>query len=92
MAVVRVCCPYCRGDRVIKFGVSGSGKQRYLCKSDGCTKKTFLSTYQQAGSRPGIKETIVTMSINGSGVRDTARVLGISVNTVLSALKKKKAA
>ncbi|HCS92599.1 MAG: hypothetical protein N838_00815 [Thiohalocapsa sp. PB-PSB1] len=28
------------------------------------------------------------MSVNGSGVRDTARVLGISQHTVISELKK----
>ena len=29
--------------------------------------------------------------MNGSGVRDTARVLGISINTVISELKKRNA-
>ena len=33
---------------------------------------------------------IVKMSINGSGIRDTARVLGISKDTVMSVLKKLK--
>jgi hypothetical protein len=28
------------------------------------------------------------MALNGSGIRDTARVLGISTDTVLSELKK----
>ena len=30
------------------------------------------------------------MAINGSGVRDTARVLNISASTVMSELKKKE--
>jgi transposase-like protein len=30
------------------------------------------------------------MALNGSGIRDTAPVLGISTNTVLSELKKKR--
>jgi transposase-like protein len=30
------------------------------------------------------------MTLNGSGIRDTSRVLGISMNTVLSELKKRK--
>jgi transposase-like protein len=29
------------------------------------------------------------MALNGSGIRDTARVLGISTDTVISELKKK---
>ena len=28
------------------------------------------------------------MALNGSGIRDTSRVLGISTNTVMSELKK----
>jgi insertion element IS1 protein InsB len=39
-----------------------------------------------------VKHTIIDMSLNASGVRDTARVLGISTDTVLSELKKKEAA
>ena len=40
----------------------------------------------------GIKEKIIDMAINASGIRDTARVLGIDKNTVISQLKKKKIA
>ncbi len=36
-------------------------------------------------------ERIVEMAINGSGVRDTARVLNINKNTDISTLKKRKA-
>ncbi len=38
----------------------------------------------------GITEKIVEMAINGSGIRDTARVLKINKNTVINHLKKKK--
>jgi IS1 family transposase len=38
----------------------------------------------------GIKERIIDMATNASGIRDTARVLGIDKNTVISPLKKKK--
>jgi len=40
---------------------------------------------------PEVKHTIIAMSLNASGMRDTARVLRISTDTVLSALKKKEA-
>jgi transposase-like protein len=39
----------------------------------------------------GIPETIVEMAINGAGVRDTSRVLGVSITTVIAHLKKIKA-
>ena len=41
------------------------------------------------GRLPEIKEQIIDMALNGSGIRDTARVLGISTDTVLNELKKK---
>ncbi|MFV0247413.1 MAG: IS1-like element transposase [Tenacibaculum sp.] len=37
----------------------------------------------------GIKEQIDKLILNSSGVRDTARVLGINKNTVISHLKKR---
>jgi transposase-like protein len=40
--------------------------------------------------RVGIKEKIIDMATNASGIRDTARVLGIDKNTVISQLKKRK--
>jgi transposase-like protein len=33
---------------------------------------------------------MVDMALNGSGIRDTARVLGVSPTTVISTLKKKR--
>jgi insertion element IS1 protein InsB len=41
---------------------------------------------------PEVKQTIINMSLNASGIRDTARVLRISTDTVLSEIKKKEAA
>ena len=45
--------------------------------------------YTYKAYEPGIKEKIVNMAINARGVRDTARVLGIDKNTVISTLKKR---
>jgi len=41
---------------------------------------------------PEVKKRIIDMALNGSGIRDTARVLEISPNTVMSELKKKSLA
>ena len=35
------------------------------------------------------KQQIIEMALNGSGIRDTSRVLGISAATVINELKKK---
>jgi len=51
-----------------------------------------LLEYSRNGDLPEIKQKIIDMALNGSGVRDTARVLGVSMNTVISELKKKKTA
>lgn len=40
------------------------------------------------GNKQDVSERIVTMALNGSGVRDTSRVLGVSTTTVIAHLKK----
>ncbi|MGB0881229.1 MAG: IS1 family transposase, partial [Polaribacter sp.] len=51
-------------------------------------KKSFQLTYSYKARMPGIKNQIDDLILNSSGVRDTARVLGINKNTVISHLKK----
>ena len=48
----------------------------------------FQLDYINNASKPGVKEQIVEMAINGSGVRDTVRVLKVGINTVIRILKK----
>ncbi|HJW27793.1 MAG TPA: IS1-like element transposase [Saprospiraceae bacterium] len=48
-----------------------------------------MQEYSDKGRLPEIKQRIVEMAINGSGIRDTARVLDISTDTVISELKKR---
>ncbi len=52
-------------------------------------KKTFVRDYSDKGRLPEVKQKIIEMAVNGSGVRDTARVLGISTATVINELKKR---
>ena len=51
--------------------------------------RTFLLDYAYAGQSPEVKQQIVDMAMNASGIRDTARVLHISPTTVINELKKK---
>lgn len=55
------------------------------------TVRTNLScsTRPNKGRLPEIKEQIIDMALSGSGIRDTARVLGVSTDTVINELKKK---
>ena len=49
-----------------------------------------MQQYRYKAYEPGIKKQVIEMAINGSGIRDTARVLHINKNTVIATLKKKK--
>ena len=46
--------------------------------------------YRYRAYEQGIKEQVMEMAINGSGIRDTAQVLKINKNTVISTLKKSR--
>ncbi len=89
MAFLSVCCPHCQGDQVVKRGTTAQGKQRYLCQQADCPTKTFILDYSYNGYLPEVKKQIIDMAMNGSGIRDTARVLNISPSTVISEIKKK---
>jgi transposase-like protein len=86
---IAVKCPYCQSTNVVKNGKSKQGKQRYRCQNTECLRSSFILDYTNYGYKPEVKQTIGAMVTNGSGIRDTARVLKISASTVMSELKKK---
>ena len=92
MTFIAVRCPHCQSEQIVKRGKTARGTQRYLCQNTLCTKGSFLLDYCNRGCLPEVKQTIIDMSLNASGVRDTARSLHICPNTVLRELKKKEAA
>jgi len=88
MVTASVRCIHCDSLDIVKMGKQQvNGKPRCKCKK--CSK-TFQIQYANNGAKPQTKQMIIKMALNGSGVRDTARVLNISTNTVLSVLKKQK--
>ena len=92
MTFISVRCPYCHSNQIVKRGKTRRGTPRYLCQNTACPPQSFLLEYSYRGRLPEVKQQIVDMSLNASGVRDTARVLHISTDTVLRALRKKEAA
>ena len=92
MTFISVRCPYCHSDQIVKRGTTRRGTQRYLCQTTACPSQSFLLEYSYQGRLPEVKQQIIDMSLNASGMRDTARVLRISTDTVLRALRKKEAA
>ena len=89
MVLIAVTCPYCQSEQIAKRGKTDTGKQRYRCQNPHCPHHSFLLNPAYKGRLPEIKAQIIAMALNGSGIRDTARVLGISTDTVISELKKK---
>jgi transposase-like protein len=83
-------CPHCQGTDIVRHGTTRQGKQRYRCHEQRCAGRTFLLNYSYRGQAPAVKEHIVDMAMNASGIRETARVLHISTNTVRTELKKRK--
>src|SRR5262249_7464806 len=84
-------CPYCQGTDIVRHGTTSEGKQRHRCRA--CRRgrgRTFLLAYTDAGLLPEVKQQIVDMAMNASGMRDTARVLHVSPTTVRNELKKRR--
>ena len=87
MVLEAVVCKHCgRTEQMQRFGKTRGGTQRYRC---GDCSRTFVAFYTHKACDPLVQAQLTQMAINGSGVRDTARVLHISRNTVSSQLKKK---
>ena len=81
----RIQCSHCQGTDLQKNGKSPNGTQRWYCKA---CKRYFRLDYRYNACKKGVKEKIIEMTLNSSGVRDTGRVLSISKDTVCTVLKK----
>jgi len=89
MAVlVAVRCPHCQSSEVVRHGKSSNGKERFRCLEAECPYQTFSLNLGYPGRNREVKQQITEMTLNGSGVRDIARVLQISTSTVIRELKK----
>ena len=87
MVLEAVECPACQQpEAVYRHGKTRDGRQRYRCTA---CRRTFQRHYRHQAYVPGTRARITAMALNGSGVRDTARVLGISAQTVMGELKKR---
>ncbi len=91
MILIAVACPYCQSDRIAKRGKTETDKQRYRCQNPDCQHQSFLLSPAYKGRLPEIKKQIIDMALSGRCIRDTARVLGISTDTVIMSLKKESA-
>src|SRR6185369_4925068 len=90
MAEAMVKCPHCQSEAVVKYGKTSTGKERFRCQRTSRCGRTFLRSYAYPGCLPTVKQQIVDMTLNGSGIRDIARVLHVGPNTVLREVKKSR--
>ena len=90
MVLIPVECPNCQSIDVSRYGKQPNGEQRYRCNNAACPRVIFLLHYHDKGRLPEVKQQIVDMTLNGSGVRDIVRVLGVSSSTVIDVLRQKE--
>jgi transposase-like protein len=81
-----ITCPRCSRGNVIKHGTTRAGKKRFRCRSR-CGRQ-FITDYTRRGHDPQVRQLVVPMSLNGSGIRDISTVLRLSPNTVLKVLRR----
>ena len=87
MALTKIKCIHCESEEVVKNGKRATGIQSLKCKNCG---KCFQESYLNNGAKPETKRMIISMSVNGSGIKkDISRVLKIGKDTVMKTLKKR---
>jgi insertion element IS1 protein InsB len=82
--LIQVNCPLCESAKIKKNGKKKNGNQNFYCQT--CHKQ-FQSHYKYQGADPRKKRLVRSRSLNGSGIRDIQRVLGISIVTILFILR-----
>jgi transposase-like protein len=87
MVLAPVKYPHCGRDNVKKNGTARNGKQCFLCCNESCTHRTFVENYTYNAYDPAVRSRIFFSVVNGSGIKATARTLGIAKDTVTKALR-----
>ena len=90
MTFIAVRCSHGHSEQMVKRGKTARGTQRSLGQNALCATGSFLLDSRNRGCVAEVQQQIIDMSLNASGVRDTARSLPISPTTVLSERKKKE--
>ena len=73
-------CPVCQSYDLVKNGKTSNEKQRYQCKH---CRKRFITNYTYKAYMPDTNQKIIQLTKEGLGIRGTARILAISVTTLL---------
>lgn len=88
MDKVDVKCPFCQQTHSVKkHGLGSTGHQRYRCQ-DCC--RSFQLDYEYRACQPDTNDKIIDLTMNNTGIRDTARALNISINIFVHTEPKKR--
>ena len=84
---IKIRCPKCGSDKIVKNGLKANGKQLYKCRD--CNRQ-FIADHDKVykGTLSNIANQIKLMLVRGSGVRDISVILSVSVYKILSVLTK----
>lgn len=85
MVTITLRCPYCRSERLVKYGITPNGKQRYRCQACGRQHRECpgSNAYSEAA-----RAMILRAYEERSSLRGLSRTFGVSRNTVSGWLKK----
>src|SRR5215475_6151196 len=84
MCYEAIICPRCSSVSIVKNGKTAQRKQRYSRKD---CRRQFIRDYTNLGCVGAIRDLVVPLTIDGSGIRDIERVLFLSTNTILKTLR-----
>ncbi|AHA63341.1 Transposase [Shigella dysenteriae 1617] len=85
MASVSISCPSCSATD--GWCVTAKALPDISAISCSHCRKTWQLQFTYTASQPGTHQKIIDMAMNGVGCRATARIMGVSLNTILRHLK-----
>jgi transposase-like protein len=86
--MVLVLCVHCGSEKLIKNGISPSGKQQYRCRGCG---RTSLDRPQAKGHSEEFKAQVLALYFERPSMRGIQRATGVSRQTLTVWLKKRRA-
>jgi transposase-like protein len=85
MITIKLQCPRCQSEDLVRNGRTAKGKQKYLCRSCGRQSRDNPQSNAYSEAR---KEEILRAYREKSSLRGISRIFGVSRNTVSSWVKK----
>ncbi len=88
MCFEEITCPSCSSRNIKKNGTTANRKQKYRCQECG---RQFITNYTYRGCLSLLRDLVVPMTMTSSGIRDIARVLSMSTQTVMKTIRERAA-